>query len=53
MGTPQIIMIVLMTIVVVIASLKHGEPKGFYSIWATLVAVALEAGLLYWGGFFG
>jgi len=50
---PQIIMIVLLAIALTIHLVKHGEHRtGTYSFWAQLFAVALEASILYWGGFF-
>lgn len=54
MGIPQVAMIVLFALSLWRNLEKHGEPRGgSYDFGAALVAVALEGGLLYWGGFFG
>ena len=54
MSTAAIVLIVLMAISAGINIEQHGKPKtGNHSIWIWLVSVALEIGLLYWGGFFG
>ena len=54
MGIPQIAMIVLFALSLWQNFEKHGEPRGgSYDFGAALVAIALESGLLYWGGFFG
>lgn len=52
MKVPQIIMIVMMAMAVTISLCKHGENKGKYSFWSTLLSVAIEVTLLKWGGFF-
>ena len=51
MNAPQIIMIVLYTISVFTSLMKHGESKGDYNFWASLIAVVIEAAILKWGGF--
>lgn len=53
MGIPQIIIICLLATALGIALAKHGEPKeGYYSFWVQLLSVAIDVGLLWWGGFF-
>ena len=52
MGWPQIAMIVFMGVALGISMAKNGESKGNYSVGWTLVAVALEAWILYEGNFF-
>lgn len=52
MGTPQIIMIVLLAISGTITLLNHGKEKPKYNFWVWLVGLGLNVGLLYWGGFF-
>jgi hypothetical protein len=50
---PQIIMIVLLSINIVIALMKHGEPRNDkYSVWVALINAAINVALLWWGGFF-
>lgn len=53
MNTPQIIMIVLYSIGLFTALLKHGESKGNYNFWASLIASIIEILILKWGGFWG
>ena len=54
MGWPQIIWIILATVGLTHDLMKHGERKtGTHSFWSGSFAIALMAGLLYWGGFFG
>lgn len=53
MGTPQIIMIVLLASSGTVSLLKHGKPREGYNFWGWAVACAIQVGLLYWGGFFG
>ena len=51
MGTPQIILIVLLAIGGTINLLHHGRIREYnFAYW--LMAAAIEVGLLYWGGFF-
>lgn len=53
MRAPQIIMIVIMAMGLGINLTKHGEPKeDNYSFPIALLATAIQAGLLIWGGFF-
>ena len=51
MNAPQIIMIVLLTISVFTGLMKHGESKGNYNFWSSLIGAAIEAAILKWGGF--
>lgn len=54
MGWPQIAMIVFMGMSIGGSLYKHGEPRtGRYSIFSALFGVAIEAWLLWEGGFFG
>lgn len=54
MGTPQIIVLFLIGISLGSDMIMHGKQKTTtVNIWKTLVAVALNIGLLWWGGFFG
>lgn len=53
MKAPQIIMIVLYSIAVFTSLLKHGESKGEYNFWASLIATVIEVLILKWGGFWG
>lgn len=52
MGTPQIIMIILMAVSTTISLVKHGEDKGTYNFWAALIGTIMEFSILKWGGFF-
>lgn len=53
MNAPQIIMITLLAISLGMTTAKHGEPKtGRESGWNALIAMAIQFGILYWGGFF-
>lgn len=49
---PQIIWLCLLFGAFVLACAKHGEDKGKYSWWASLIASILSFLLVYWGGFF-
>ncbi len=53
MKAPQWIYIGLLAFGLVEATIKHGQPKGEYNAYHTLVATALVALLLWWGGFWG
>lgn len=54
MGAPQIILICIWAVAVGIGLTEHGKPKeGKYSVFTTLIGIAINTGLLYWGGFFG
>lgn len=35
-----------------VALAKHGEPRGDYNFWHTLIAFLIEIGLLYGAGLF-
>ena len=53
MGIPQIIMIVMLSLVLFINATKHNKPReGKYNVWQTLVGIAIQISLLTWGGFF-
>jgi hypothetical protein len=45
-------MIVLFTINIVVATMKHGNYQGKWNAGGTLIAVLIEIGILYCGGFF-
>ena len=54
MSTAAIVQIVLMAISAGITLEQHGKPKtGNHSFWSWLFAAGVQAGILYWGGFFG
>jgi hypothetical protein len=53
MGVPQICYIVIITLGLGISLAKHGEPQGDYNFFTTLIAAAIQIGLLILGGFFG
>ena len=52
MHTPQIIWIFLAGGTIFVSLMKHGEPKGNYNFWTTLIAMGLEFWIVYAGGFF-
>ena len=52
MNAPQVIMIVLWTLTFTITLYKHGEPDN-YNFFSAAIGIVLQAGLLWWGGFFG
>lgn len=53
MGVPQICYIVIITLGLGISLAKHGEPKeDNYNFFTTLIASAIQIGLLILGGFF-
>lgn len=52
MRAPQIIIIVIMALSVTVNAVKHGEQKtDRYHVGFTLIAIAIEAAVLWWGGF--
>jgi hypothetical protein len=51
-GWPQGILLAMTLLGFGIVAAKHGEPRSNYSFPTTFVAVGIELGLLYWGGFF-
>ena len=53
MHTPQIIVIVLISMNFGIELIKHGQPKeGNHNVFIKLIDVGVLVGLLIWGGFF-
>lgn len=53
MKAPQIIYVVWLALSVGISLARHGKPKmGNESFWGALLGVAIQIGLLLWGGFF-
>lgn len=53
MNAPQIIIVIMYALSLGIEIQRHGEPKhGRENAWVTLVVIAINLGLLYWGGFF-
>lgn len=51
-GWPQGIFLALIILSDGIALANHGEPKGNYNFFTSLVGTALTVSLLWWGGFF-
>jgi len=50
---PQIIYIIMVAFYLVMSGYQHEQPKeGYHNVWDNLIALALQLGLLYWGGFF-
>ena len=50
---PQLLWIALMALALGVALAKNGQPEtGTHRLHVTVLAVAIQAGLLYWGGFF-
>lgn len=53
MGIPEIIWICLNAVAFGLIWAVHGEPRtGTNNAWIMLGAIAINTGLLYWGGFF-
>jgi len=53
MNAPQIIWIVLGAVHLTASIIKHGQPKDQrWNAGHSAVSIVIEAGLLYWGGFF-
>jgi multisubunit Na+/H+ antiporter MnhG subunit len=55
MGTPQILLIILLTASVSLHFIKHGEKKvgQTYNVVSAMIEAAILVGLLWWGGFWG
>ena len=54
MKIAKILLITLYAISLLISANEHGKPKtGRNSFWTALVGMAIQMGLLWWGGFFG
>ena len=51
---PQIIILVLYTLLLGITLAKHGEVKKYekYNFFTSLLSIIVQIALLYWGGFF-
>ena len=53
MGVPQFIWIACCMLQLALHGLRHGKPlNAQYDFYAACVCVAVEIGLLGWGGFF-
>lgn len=54
LGIPQLIMCGFMVMALGSNAIMHGKKReGKYNFWAASIAIAIEAGVLAWGGFFG
>ena len=54
MGAPQIIVIIIYAMAIGIEATRHGQPKeGNHNVLTTLISVAINVAILWWGGFFG
>ena len=51
LGIPQIVLLVLWLIGLIVTAYNH-ETIGRVNVWSKVVNVAINLGLLYWGGFF-
>lgn len=49
---PQIIYLVLVIITLPLLVVLHGHSRSDYNFWSELTSMAIQVGLLYWGGFF-
>lgn len=52
MTAPAIIIIILYSIDQFFVAYQHGNEKGKYNFWESLIAKSIFIGLLLWGGFF-
>lgn len=53
MGTPQIIMLVLISVQLLLTANLHGKTKtGKHNFWSTLISNSITLTILYLGGFF-
>lgn len=52
LGIPQIIWITLVIFNMVYVAINHGKEQPPYNAYVSLVSIALQFALLYWGGFF-
>ncbi len=53
MKAPVIVYLILVIASLCMTAKLHGEPKtGNHNFWIILISTALNAGLMYWGGFF-
>ena len=51
-GIPQAIVLALMVACLTMNCVKHGEPRGAYCWWSSVIALPILFGLYWWGGFF-
>ena len=52
-GIPQIINIILTSLILGMSMVEHGKQKtGNENFFTTLIGVVMMNGLLYWGGFY-
>ena len=52
-GFPQIVVLLLyLCNIITLAAVHHGEEQGTYSVWMTMLGVAISFAILKWGGFF-
>ena len=51
MSAPQVVFIGMLVADTAIAMVLHGKPRGNYSFFQTLIAVAINVAVLWWGGF--
>jgi len=52
MGTPQILITLLLSMTLGIELAQHGKPReGRHNFLCTLISVSMYALILYWGGF--
>lgn len=49
---PQIILLILYFVSLLINATHYNKEGGKNKFWSNLIAVAIELGLLFWGGFF-
>lgn len=52
MNAPQIILVILWTITITVSIYKHGQ-ESTWNFYQSVIGVAINASLLWWGGFFG
>lgn len=53
MNAPQITYIVLMAIALLFDANLHGKQKtGKHNFWIGVMSIAINFGIMYWGGFF-
>lgn len=52
MEAPQLIVLLMSAMAWGIVLVKNGESQGEYNIFNHTLGLAIQLGLLYWGGFF-